>query len=253
VQPLQDDKVAAVSGHAKVGNLRKFIARCQSLEYICGFNLDRQAYQYLDCITVVPGAISALRKSAVMQAGGISTDTLAEDTDLTLSLHREGFLISYVADALAYTEAPETIASLAKQRFRWGFGTIQCLWKHRDMVMNPHFKALGCFSLPGIWFFQVLLVAIAPIIDLLVVVSLLAGWSSPVLYAYFAVFLLMDIILAALACLMEHEPVYQSWLAVPMRFVYRPMLSWVIWKSMFKAAKGVLVSWGKLERTASVN
>jgi cellulose synthase/poly-beta-1,6-N-acetylglucosamine synthase-like glycosyltransferase len=188
-----------------------------------------------------------------MQAGGISTDTLAEDTDMTLSLHREGFLISYVADALAFTEAPETIASLAKQRFRWGFGTIQCLWKHRDMVMNPHFKALGCFSLPGIWFFQVLLVAIAPIIDLLVIVSLLLGWSSPVLYAYFAVFLLMDIVLAALACLMEHEPVYQSWLAVPMRFVYRPMLSWVIWKSLFKAAKGVLVSWGKLERTASVN
>jgi len=253
VQPLQDDRVAAVSGHAKVGNLRKFIARCQSLEYICGFNLDRQAYQYLNCITVVPGAVSALRKSAVMQAGGISTDTLAEDTDMTLSLHREGFLISYVADALAFTEAPETIASLAKQRFRWGFGTIQCLWKHRDMVMNPHFKALGCFSLPGIWFFQVLLVAIAPIIDLLVIVSLLLGWSSPVLYAYFAVFLLMDIVLAALACLMEHEPVYQSWLAVPMRFVYRPMLSWVIWKSLFKAAKGVLVSWGKLERTASVN
>ena len=253
VQPLENDRVAAVSGHAKVGNLRKFVARCQSLEYICGFNLDRQAYHYLNCITVVPGAISALRKSAVMQAGGLSTDTLAEDTDLTLCLHREGFLISYVADALAFTEAPETIASLAKQRFRWGFGTIQCLWKHRDMVMNTHFKALGCFSLPGIWFFQVLLVAIAPMIDLLVIFSLLLGWSSPALYAYFAVFLLMDIMLAALACLMEHEPILQSWLAVPMRFVYRPMLSWVIWKSMFKAAKGVLVSWGKLERTASVN
>jgi peptidoglycan-N-acetylglucosamine deacetylase len=253
VQPFQDDRVAAVSGHAKVGNLRKFIARCQSLEYICGFNLDRQAYQYLNCITVVPGAVSALRKSAIMQAGGISTDTLAEDTDLTISLHRRGFLVSYVADALAFTEAPETISTLAKQRFRWGFGTIQCLWKHRDMVMNPHFKALGCFSLPGIWFFQVLLVAIAPIIDVLVIISLVLGWSSPALYAYFAIFLLMDILLAALACLMEHEPIHQAWLALPMRFVYRPMLSWVIWKSLIKAAKGVLVSWGKLERTASVN
>jgi len=252
IQPLENPRVAAASGQAKVGNLRKFIARCQSLEYTCGFNLDRQAYQYLNCITVVPGAVSALRKSAVLQVGGISTDTLAEDTDLTLCLHRHGFLVSYVPDALAFTEAPETIASLAKQRFRWGFGTIQCLWKHRDMVMNPHFKALGCFSLPGIWFFQVLLVAIAPIIDLLVILSLLFGWSSPALYAYFAVFLLMDILLAAMACLMEREPVLQAWLAVPMRFVYRPMLSWVIWKSLFKAAKGVWVSWGKLERTASV-
>ncbi len=253
VQPFQNEKVAAVSGHAKVGNLRKFIARCQSLEYICGFNLDRQAYHYLNCITVVPGAISAIRKSAVLQAGGISTDTLAEDTDMTISLHREGFRIAYVADALAFTEAPETIATLAKQRFRWAFGTIQCLWKHRDMVLNPRFKALGYFSLPSIWFFQVLLVAIAPVIDLLVIGSLLLGKSSPSLYAYFGIFLLMDFLLAALACLMEHEPLRQAWLTIPMRFVYRPMLSWVIWKALIKAAKGALVSWGKLERTASVN
>jgi cellulose synthase/poly-beta-1,6-N-acetylglucosamine synthase-like glycosyltransferase len=253
IQPFQNEKVAAVSGHAKVGNLRKFIARCQSLEYICGFNLDRQAYHYLNCITVVPGAISAIRKSAVLQAGGISTDTLAEDTDMTISLHREGFRIAYVSDALAFTEAPETIATLAKQRFRWAFGTIQCLWKHRDMVLNPHFKALGCFSLPSIWFFQVLLVAIAPVIDVLVIGSLLLGKSSPLLYAYFGIFLLMDFLLAALACLMEHEPLRQAWLTIPMRFVYRPMLSWVIWKALIKAAKGALVSWGKLERTASVN
>jgi len=119
--------------------------------------------------------------------------------------------------------------------------------------MNLQYKALGCFSLPGIWFFQVILVAIAPIIDLLVILSLLLGWSSPALYIYFAIFLLMDIILAALGCLMEHEPVRQAWLAVPMRFIYRPLLSWVVWKSLFKAAKGVLVNWGKIERTASVN
>jgi peptidoglycan-N-acetylglucosamine deacetylase len=252
IQPLQDKNVAAVSGHARVGNLRSFIARCQALEYICGFNLDRRAYHHLNCITVVPGAISAFRKNAVLQAGGISTDTLAEDTDLTLSLHREGFRIAYVSDALAFTEAPETIATLAKQRFRWAFGTIQCLWKHRDMVLNPRFKALGCFSLPGIWFFQVLLVAIAPVIDALVIGSLILGKSSTSLYVYFGIFLLMDFLLAALACLMEHEPVRRAWLILPMRFVYRPMLSWVIWKALIKAAKGALVSWGKLERTASV-
>ena len=253
VQPLQDEKVAAVSGHAKVGNLRTFIARCQSLEYICGFNLDRQAYHYLNCITVAPGAVSALKKSAIIQAGGISTDTLAEDTDLTLSLHREGFQIAYVSDALAFTEAPETLGTLARQRFRWAFGTIQCLWKHRDMVLNPQYRALGCFSLPSIWFFQVLLVAISPVIDIIVVTSLLLGWSSPYLYAYFAIFLLMDFLLAALACLMTHESLRQAWLTFPMRFIYRPMLSWVVWKSLFKAAKGVWVHWGKLERTASVS
>jgi cellulose synthase/poly-beta-1,6-N-acetylglucosamine synthase-like glycosyltransferase/peptidoglycan/xylan/chitin deacetylase (PgdA/CDA1 family)/spore germination protein YaaH len=252
VQPLQDSQVAAVSGHAKVGNLRSFIARCQALEYICGFNLDRRAYHYLNCITVVPGAICAVRKSAVFQVGGICTDTLAEDTDLTLALHRHGYRIAYVSNALALTEAPETIATLATQRFRWAFGTMQCLWKHRDMVMNPRFKALGCFSLPGIWFFQVILVALAPVIDALMIASLLFGKISPLLFSYFGIFLLMDFLLAALACLMEHEPLRRAWLILPMRFVYRPLLSWVIWKSLIKAAKGAWVSWGKLERTASV-
>src|SRR5262249_46350926 len=81
-----DGRIGAVSGHAKVGNLRTFIARCQALEYTCGFNLDRRAYNRWDCITVVPGAISAVRKDAIDEAGGLSLETLAEDTDLTLSL-----------------------------------------------------------------------------------------------------------------------------------------------------------------------
>ena len=88
VQPFADDRVGAVSGHAKVGNLRTFIAKCQALEYTCGFNLDRRAYTRWNCMTVVPGAISAIRKSAIDDAGGLSLETLAEDTDLTLALHK---------------------------------------------------------------------------------------------------------------------------------------------------------------------
>ncbi len=120
VQPLAHPLVGAVSGNARVGNLRTFIARFQSLEYICGFNLDRRAYTEWNCITVVPGAISALRRSAINAAGGFSDDTLAEDTDLTLTLHRLGYHIEYAPDAVAWTEAPETYVGLARQRFRWG-------------------------------------------------------------------------------------------------------------------------------------
>jgi glycosyltransferase involved in cell wall biosynthesis len=139
VKPLRDPKVGAVSGHAKVGNLRTFIARCQSLEYICGFNLDRRAYAQWDCITVVPGAVSAIRRQALDDAGGFCLDTLAEDTDLTLCLHKCGYVVEYAAGALAWTEAPEGVRPLMRQRFRWAFGTLQCLWKHRDMVFNPQF------------------------------------------------------------------------------------------------------------------
>jgi cellulose synthase/poly-beta-1,6-N-acetylglucosamine synthase-like glycosyltransferase len=221
------------------------------LEYICGFNLDRRAYTEWNCITVVPGAVSALRKTAIDVAGGFSHDTLAEDTDLTLTLHRLGYRIEYAPDAVAWTEAPETWSTLAKQRFRWAFGTMQCLWKHRDLVFNPRFGALGWFSLPGIWFFQILLVALTPVVDGVLLVSLFVGHGTALWY-YFVVFLALDLFLAMLACYMEDEPWPRAFTIVPMRLAYRPLLAWVIWKAIFRALKGALVGWGKLERTGAV-
>jgi peptidoglycan-N-acetylglucosamine deacetylase len=251
VEPFGDEEIGAVSGHAKVGNLRKFIARCQSLEYTCGFNLDRRAYTRWNCITVVSGAISAIRKSAIDQAGGLSLQTLAEDTDLTLALHKDRQRIVYVPQAIGWTEAPESVHTLARQRFRWAYGTLQCLWKHRDMVFNWNYRALGWFSLPSIWFFQIILVAITPVVDLLLLASLPFGAWSAVL-PFVITFLSMDVILATLACILEKEPVTRAWRILPMRLIYRPMLSYCIWKAILRAIKGAWVSWGKLERTASV-
>jgi len=251
VQPFAEEKIGAVSGHAKVGNLRSFIARCQALEYTVGFNLDRRAYTRWNCITVVPGAISAIRKSAIDSAGGLSLDTLAEDTDLTLALHKRGHHIVYVPEAIAWTEAPETVRTLARQRFRWAYGTLQCLWKHRDIIFNRKYRALGWFSLPSVWFFQILLVAITPMVDLFLLASLPFGAWRAVL-PFVIVFLAMDVILATLACILERESILRAWRILPMRLIYRPMLSYVIWKAILRAVKGAFVSWGKLERTASV-
>jgi cellulose synthase/poly-beta-1,6-N-acetylglucosamine synthase-like glycosyltransferase/peptidoglycan/xylan/chitin deacetylase (PgdA/CDA1 family)/spore germination protein YaaH len=251
LEPFADERIGAVSGHAKVGNLRTFIARCQALEYTCGFNLDRRAYNRWKCITVVPGAISAIRKEAIDDAGGLSLETLAEDTDLTLSLHRHRQRIVYVPDAIAWTEAPETVATLARQRSRWAYGTLQCLWKHRDMVFNWNYRALGWFSLPSIWFFQIILVAVTPMVDLFLLASLPFGVWSAVL-PFIVIFLAMDVLLATLACMLEREPIVRAWRILPMRLIYRPMLSYCIWKAILRAIKGAWVSWGKLERTASV-
>lgn len=251
VQPLADSTVGAVSGHAKVGNLRTFLARCQALEYTCGFNLDRRAYSVWNCITVAPGAVSALRRKALEDAGGFSLDTLAEDTDLTLSMHKAGWKIDYAHDAIARTEAPESIRSLAKQRFRWAFGTLQCLWKHREMVFNPDYKALGWFALPSVWFCQILLVAITPMVDILLVFSIMTG-NAGAMGLFFVTFMAMDMMLALAACQMDDEPLWKAWRILPMRLFYRPLLSWVVWSSILKAVKGAWVTWGKLERTASV-
>jgi len=250
-EPFADETVGAVSGHAKVGNLRTFIARCQSLEYTCGFNLDRRAYTRWNCITVVPGAISAIRKRAIDQAGGLSLQTLAEDTDLTLALHKDRQRIVYVPQAIAWTEAPESVRTLARQRFRWAYGTLQCLWKHRDMVFNWNYRALGWFSLPSVWFFQIILVAVTPMVDLFLLASLPFGAWRAVL-PFVITFLSMDVILATLACILEREPITRAWRMLPMRLIYRPMLSYCIWKAILRAVKGAWVSWGKLERTASM-
>ncbi len=251
LEPFADAGVGAVSGHAKVGNLRTFVARCQALEYTCGFNLDRRAYNRWYCITVVPGAISAIRKEALDQAGSLSLQTLAEDTDLTLSLHKHRQRIVYVPDAIAWTEAPESVRTLARQRFRWAYGTLQCLWKHRDMLFNWNYRALGWFSLPSIWFFQIILVAITPMVDLFLLATLPFGMWRAVM-PFVITFLAMDVILATLACILEREPIVRAWRILPMRLIYRPMLSYCIWKAILRAFKGAWVSWGKLERTASV-
>lgn len=251
VAPLSDERVGAVAGHPRVGNKRTLIARCQDIEYVVAFNLERRALSFWNAVTVVPGAVSAFRRQAIREAGGFRHDTLAEDTDLTLAIHEAGWRIECAPNAYARTEAPETVATLVKQRFRWALGTLQCVWKHRRQAFSRRNPALGWFSLPGVWLFQFLLVAVAPLIDLLFLQAALAGRWTEVL-PYFSVFLLSDLLLAVVACRMEGEKVSSALWMLPMRFVYRPILSFVVWKALAAALRGAWVGWGKLERTGSV-
>jgi len=128
---------------------------------------------------------------------------------------------------------------------------LQCLWKHGDLLFNPEYKALGWFALPSMWFCQIILVAITPLIDLLLIFSIIAG-DAAIMGVFFVAFLAMDMLLAVIACYLEDEPISKSWRILPMRFIYRPLLSWVVWCAILKAFKGAWVTWGKLERTASV-
>ena len=249
---FENSEIGAVSGHARVGNRSTFLARCQDLEYICGFNLDRRAYATWNCITVAPGAISAIRRKTIIEAGGFSYETLAEDTDLTLAIHKTGSRVEYQPLAIAYTEAPETFSALASQRFRWAYGTLQCVFKHADILFNPHYKALGFLSLPGILFFQIVLVAFSPAIDVLFIESMIMGRVGAIL-PYFLAFLLCDVLVAAAALQMEGLPLRHALRIIPQRFLYRPLLSYVVWKSLIHALKGAWVGWGKLQRTATVS
>lgn len=251
VAPLADPRVGAVAGHPRVGNPRTLIARCQDIEYLMAFNLDRRALSVWNAVTVVPGAVSAFRRQAILDAGGFSHDTLAEDTDLTLAIHKAGWRMECAPRAIARTEAPEAVRPLVKQRFRWALGTMQCIWKHRRQTFSRENFALGWFSLPGVWLFQILLVACAPLIDLLFIQSAIMGrWE--VVLPYFLIFLACDLVLAFVACRMESLSWSHALRVIPMRFIYRPILSFVVWRAIGAALRGAWVGWSKLDRTGTV-
>ena len=246
-----DPTVGAVSGNARVGNRGKWITRFQSIEYIYGFNLDRRALDLLNAITVVPGAAGAWRKSLVEAAGGFGSATLAEDTDLTLEIRRMGYRIRYDEEAVAYTEAPEDTRSLARQRFRWSFGTLQAAWKHREVTFDPRYGSLGMVALPSIWLFQVLLSVLSPFADLAMIIALFAGnWR--VVLVYYGAFFVLELLTGLLAYGLEGEPPKDLVLLFFQRVYYRMLMQWVLFRSVLYAIRGRLVGWGKIERHASV-
>jgi peptidoglycan-N-acetylglucosamine deacetylase len=258
MQKFTSEKVAAVAGNVKVGNEINMITRWQSIEYITSQNFDRRAFDLLDCITVVPGAIGAFRKAAVIEAGGLTTDTLAEDCDLTMRLHRIGYEVRNCTDAISYTEAPETMRQFMKQRFRWSFGVMQCFWKHRDAVFNPRYKNFGMVAMPNILIFQMILPFLAPLADLILVLSLIAAGLDIIqasishIVIYYIIFTLVDVAGAALAFAFEKEDYKKLIWMIPQRLVYRQLMYYIIIKSFSKAIKGELQGWGVLKRTGNV-
>jgi peptidoglycan-N-acetylglucosamine deacetylase len=136
---FSDPKGDAVAGNAKVGDQINLITRWQALEYIISQNLDRRAFAALNCIRVVPGAVGAWLRELLERAGGFASDTLAEDQDLTLMARRMEYEIGYEENAIAWTEAPDTLKGLTKQRFRWSYGMPQCMWKRRDAFFRVRY------------------------------------------------------------------------------------------------------------------
>jgi cellulose synthase/poly-beta-1,6-N-acetylglucosamine synthase-like glycosyltransferase/spore germination protein YaaH/peptidoglycan/xylan/chitin deacetylase (PgdA/CDA1 family) len=265
VRWFTDPKVGAVAGNALVGNRRNLLTRWQALEYVTAQNLERRALAALGAVTVVPGAVGAWRKSALDALGGYPADTLAEDQDLTLAIQRAGWNVEFDPQARAYTEAPETVSGLLKQRFRWSFGTLQCIWKHRAALFNPKRPVLGFIALPQIWLFQIILTAIAPLVDLAIVwsaISSLYGWTyHPVEWSpddiirpvfYWAAFIFLDLSAGALGMALERRAPWGDLIWMPIqRFGYRQLMYYVVVKSIDAALHGARVGWGKLERRAT--
>ncbi|HSC58844.1 MAG TPA: glycosyltransferase [Gemmatimonadales bacterium] len=266
VAPLADPKVGAVAGNAKVGNRINLVTRWQAIEYITSQNIDRRAFSLLNCITVVPGAVGAWRKELILQAGGFSGQTLAEDQDLTMAILRKGYHVAYADKAVGLTEAPDTIRLLFRQRFRWSYGTLQCAWKHRGALLRPRYGLFGFVGLPNVWIFQLLFPFLSPIADLLFLWSLVTVYIMEVMHGpefamqtleqvvlFYTAFLAIDWLAAVIALWMEpDEERWLSSLVLLQRFVYRQVMYMVVVKAVMTAIRGSGLGWGKQERKGTV-
>ena len=246
-----DDKVGAVAGNVKVGNEVNMITRWQAIEYITSQNFDRKAFAAINAITVVPGAIGAFRKRAIEEAGAFTTDTLAEDCDLTVRILRFGYVIKNENAAIAMTEAPESIKMFLKQRFRWSFGVMQTFWKNGDALFNWKYKWLGWVALPNILVFQFIIPTIAPLADFFMIVGIVSGNSERIL-SYYLLFMLVDAAVSVMAFAFEKEKFSKLFWLIPQRFIYRWLMYYVLFKTFRRAIKGELQNWGVLKRTGNV-
>lgn len=258
-----DPAIGAVAGNAKIGNPVNLVTRWQAVEYVTAQGLERRALSALDAITVVPGAVGAWRRTALDDVGGYPSDTLAEDQDLTIAIQRAGWKVACDVDAVAWTEAPETFRALFKQRYRWAFGTLQCLWKHRSALVTGQPRGIARFGMPQAWLFQIAFSLLSPIIDLALVASIgdtllrlvnhgfgMMQHDLLTILGFWLAFTTVDIACGWVAYRLDGRagrlPAVRL---ILQRFGYRQLLYAVVVRALFSALSGPRVGWGKLERS----
>ncbi|CAN5134008.1 glycosyltransferase [soil metagenome] len=261
-----DPAIGAVAGNARIGNAINLVTRWQAIEYVTAQGLERRALSALDAITVVPGAVGAWRRAALYEVGGDPADTLAEDPDLIIALQRAGWKVACDVDAIAWTEAPETFRALFKQRYRWAFGTLQFLWKHRAALWTGEPRGLARFGMPQAWLFQIGFSLISPIIDLALVASLLDTGLRLVnhgvammqadlvtILAFWLGFTVIDLACGWIAYRLDgRKERFPALRLLMQRFGYSQLLYAVVVRALFSALSGPRVGWGKLERSGHV-
>jgi cellulose synthase/poly-beta-1,6-N-acetylglucosamine synthase-like glycosyltransferase len=248
VGPLADPSIGAVSGNTKVANRGGILGRWQHIEYVIGFNLDRRMFDVLQCMPTIPGAIGAFRRGALARVGGVSDDTLAEDTDLTMAICRDGWRVVYEETALAWTEAPSSIRQLWRQRYRWCYGTLQAMWKHKGSVTDK--APFGRRCLGYLLAFQVLLPLLAPAVDLFAVYGLIFLDPGKMILIW-VVFVALQALAGAYALRLDGERLGPLWTLPLQQVVYRQLMYLVVVQSLVTAVLGARLRWHTMHRTGT--
>ncbi|MDH4130802.1 MAG: glycosyltransferase [Gemmatimonadota bacterium] len=275
---LEDDRMVAVGGivrivngstvdHGRVRNVRlstNLLARLQVVEYLRAFLSARVAWSELNASLIISGAFGLFRRDIVVAAGGYSTETVGEDMDLVIRLHRtcrdRGMVprVMFVPDPVAWTECPETLSGLARQRNRWQRGLLESLTANLGMFGNPRYGTVGLLAFP----YFLLLEGLGPLIEITgyvaFFVTLIAGWWSPAFVASF-VFLaiIVGIALSAAAVALEEMTFrrYARWsdlfrlfaASVVENLGYRQLNQWWRLQGTIAVLRGVR-HWGAQQR-----
>jgi len=282
VQPFLDDplrvvctggNIRAVNGCRVVagrvveeGMPRPWLARLQVVEYLRAFSLGRAGWSRLGALMLVSGAFGVYRRDMLLEVGGFDADTIGEDFELTMSLHRwcrrrrRAYRLVFVAEPTCWTEVPESRAVLRRQRSRWHRGLWEVLWKHRGMLLNPRYGRIGMIGLPSFWLFELM----APLFELvglaLILLAMAVGAIDPVLaLTALGISLGVGILVTVLAMLVEEgarrrrttvaDLGVMVLCAVVENLGYRQLTA--VWRlqGWWQALRGSTASWGEMTRT----
>ena len=249
VRHFKDQKIGAVAGNVKVINRKKMLTDLQALEYIEGLNMARSAQSYLRVVNIIPGPIGLFRRKALTQAGLYSSDTFAEDADLTLKILAAGWNSYYEPRAISYTEAPSKFQQLLKQRYRWTRGIIQSIRKHKKLLVNPTISLRNSMILWSMVYEALIWPPMNIAAHLFfIIAALFFGFSSLIIFWWIGLAIL-DFISALYCITVEKEEPR----LLPYTIIYRMFFILVIdickAMSTIEEFLGIRMTWGKLERT----
>lgn len=245
---FEKDHVAAVAGNVKVINRETHLSRFQALEYIEGLNMARRAQGFVRVVNIIPGPIGVFRRSVLQEVGGYDRDTFAEDADLTLKILALGYHIVYEDRAVAWTEAPETVNDLIKQRYRWTRGILQAVRKRKLALLNP-VNFWVWISIVMMLFEGIVLPAANVVVNGLFAATALAeGQMGMFIVWWFLLFTLLDLIAAMYCVSGEQEELRLVPYALLMRFFYFPLIDVTKLMATVDELQNVKMTWGKLDR-----
>lgn len=252
VKHFRDANVGAVAGNVKVINRHNLWTKLQALEYIEGLNIVRKAQAFFRSVNVIPGPMGIFRRSAIEATGGYDSDTYAEDFDMTVKILAANWKINYEPKAVAYTEAPEELLDIIKQRYRWSRGILQALRKQRALLT----RSSGSITTPLSLWYMIFEGLIWPAMNIFaslffVYIALMFGMTK-LLVMWWLLLTLLDVLVAVHAIVMEREDLKLAAYSVFYRFFYILIIDVTKVFATLEELVGLDMSWGKLARKGRI-